>query len=203
MSESHIVADIRTKKQKYMAAYRTKFCSRCKKERTPDDGKNGAYCRPCFAEYKREWYLVNRVKESARVAAYNKRKPEIAAKNMRALRAKYPEKYRAQLTEWKKKNPEKVAINDANKRAKRRGAKGSHTLSEWNDLLKIWGMKCAYCGEVKPLTKDHMNPIVRGGDNFISNIVPSCFSCNSRKGKKTVAEFFTWLDVCKIQKQKL
>jgi len=52
---------------------------------------------------------------------------------------------------------------------------------------------CYYCGcddsELNPLTLDHVVPRSKGGSNKMSNKVPSCRSCNSSKGNKSLEEF--------------
>lgn len=52
---------------------------------------------------------------------------------------------------------------------------------------------CVYCGERQAATWDHIVPVFRGGRNIISNLVPACLTCNSRKGKKTLSEFRRYL----------
>lgn len=50
---------------------------------------------------------------------------------------------------------------------------------------------CAYCGghfENHQLTRDHINPKSRGGDNSWTNLVTSCVSCNNRKDNRTPEE---------------
>ena len=49
--------------------------------------------------------------------------------------------------------------------------------------------RCQYCGrhvlELKPreaLTRDHLQPLSRGGTNEWSNVVTACSPCNTRKG---------------------
>lgn len=47
---------------------------------------------------------------------------------------------------------------------------------------------CLYCGEIFPrnrLTRDHVNPISRGGRDTWENVVSACFPCNSRKRNRT------------------
>ena len=53
------------------------------------------------------------------------------------------------------------------------------------------GYSCQYCGRRKSdlkgrqfLTRDHINPLSRGGDNSWENVVTSCSSCNNRKGDR-------------------
>lgn len=51
---------------------------------------------------------------------------------------------------------------------------------------------CVYCGKRTDLTIDHKTPVVRGGDNSISNLQPACRSCNGDKGKMTHEEYLSW-----------
>lgn len=62
---------------------------------------------------------------------------------------------------------------------------GSHTMAEWRAKVEEHGGRCVYCGrtDVK-LTRDHVIPVTKGGSNDISNIVPACQPCNSRKGNR-------------------
>ena len=53
--------------------------------------------------------------------------------------------------------------------------------SQWTALQSAWG-GCAYCGaNGVPLQKDCVLPISRGGRYELSNVVPSCRSCNASK----------------------
>lgn len=51
---------------------------------------------------------------------------------------------------------------------------------------------CAYCGGHFPnyheLSRDHIVPRSRGGENSWMNVVTSCRTCNSLKGSKTLKE---------------
>lgn len=51
------------------------------------------------------------------------------------------------------------------------------------------GAVCACCGTASELVIDHIIPIVRGGSCEISNLQALCWSCNARKGRKTMDEF--------------
>ncbi|MBB1089474.1 HNH endonuclease [Lysobacter sp. SG-8] len=47
---------------------------------------------------------------------------------------------------------------------------------------------CMYCGEHFPrprLTRDHVQPVSKGGRDIWENVVSACFRCNSRKGNRT------------------
>ena len=51
---------------------------------------------------------------------------------------------------------------------------------------------CAYCGNHFPnynsLSRDHIMPRSRGGENTWMNVVTSCKECNAKKGAKTLKE---------------
>lgn len=64
---------------------------------------------------------------------------------------------------------------------------GQHTDQEWQQLCQAFGMRCARCGNLAPLTKDHIIPVTQGGPDSIDNIQPLCRSCNSKKGARTTS----------------
>ena len=51
---------------------------------------------------------------------------------------------------------------------------------------------CAYCGNHFPnynsLSRDHIMPRSRGGENTWMNVVTACKECNAKKGAKTLKE---------------
>ena len=58
-----------------------------------------------------------------------------------------------------------------------------HDLSDeqWTALREAWA-GCAYCGATdKPLQRDCVLAISRGGRYTLNNIVPACGSCNTSK----------------------
>jgi 5-methylcytosine-specific restriction endonuclease McrA len=71
-------------------------------------------------------------------------------------------------------------------------ARVEHDLSDsqWNALKAAWG-GCAYCGATdRPLQRDCVLAIARGGRYTLDNIAPACRSCNTSKGSEEVT---TWL----------
>lgn len=57
------------------------------------------------------------------------------------------------------------------------------------------GYRCQYCGRHRrqlgyreSLTRDHVVPMSRGGDNGWLNVVTACSKCNLRKGNRLPAE---------------
>jgi 5-methylcytosine-specific restriction endonuclease McrA len=55
------------------------------------------------------------------------------------------------------------------------------SIAEWNALKVAWG-GCAYCALTdKPLQKDCVLALSRGGRYTLDNVVPACRSCNTSK----------------------
>jgi hypothetical protein len=60
------------------------------------------------------------------------------------------------------------------------------TNKQWTGLQAAWG-GCAYCGATdKPLQRDCVLPVSRGGRYMLDNVVPACPSCNTSKWNNEV-----------------
>ena len=80
----------------------------------------------------------------------------------------------------------------ATRKRRRRIAHLEHDLDEaqWAGLLVAWA-GCAYCGATdRPLQRDCVLPISRGGRYTLDNVVPACGACNASKCN---AEVTAWL----------
>jgi len=79
-----------------------------------------------------------------------------------------------------------------NRKARVRGAEGSHTVAQLNELFDKQKRRCPYC-RVKLTLKnrhlDHIEPVSRGGSNDISNCQWTCDTCNLRKHAKDPIDF--------------
>ena len=58
------------------------------------------------------------------------------------------------------------------------------------DIKEQWHYKCAYCGDKKHLTMDHIVPRAKGGSDFTKNVVCCCHSCNQDKGHEDWEEWY-------------
>lgn len=71
----------------------------------------------------------------------------------------------------------------AARRRKRRMERVEHDLSDeqWAELALAWG-GCAYCGATnRPLQRDCVLALSRGGRYTLDNIAPACRACNASK----------------------
>src|SRR2546423_12811890 len=80
-----------------------------------------------------------------------------------------------------------MAVNRRQARAarkrRRRMDRVEHDLSDdqWVALKKAWG-GCAYCGVTdRPLQRDCVLALSRGGRYTVDNVVPACRTCNTSK----------------------
>jgi len=57
------------------------------------------------------------------------------------------------------------------------------------EVFKRDSFTCQYCGAKAPdvvLNVDHIKPVAGGGDNDITNLITSCFPCNSGKSDRAI-----------------
>lgn len=137
-------------------------------------------------EWREAKRLYNRERDARIVAA----DPLYYAKR----RAKDPERTRQRDHErYERHKPRSIAnaILAGERRRARLLACRSYrfTRADWDRVQRRFGYACAYCGSVRPLQKDHVIPLTRGGDHGEGNIVPACGSCNKSKGRRTVMEW--------------
>ncbi len=112
--------------------------------------------------------------------AWLRKNPELNAEYKRRAKARNPEHYAAKVREYVKKR----------KSRKKGAAVCDFTAQQWAQMKIDYDNCCFYCTEpCDALTQDHMTPLSKGGDHTASNIVPSCVSCNCRKGARTAEEF--------------
>lgn len=90
---------------------------------------------------------------------------------------------------WNKKHSDRITERQI-RRNREKSAPGLQAQAR-KDLLKKWqkqNRSCFYC-EQKCESVDHVIPLVRGGTNFLGNLVPACRKCNSSKGSKFLSEW--------------
>ena len=59
------------------------------------------------------------------------------------------------------------------------------------EVFKRDSFTCQYCGKQAPdvvLEIDHINPVSKGGNNDLTNLVTACFDCNRGKTDKKISD---------------
>ena len=153
-------------KKGYQVAWNKKekvvyFCIECKNKREKLESSKRKFClRKCYANYL-------------------KKIPAEKTSNWHGGIAKT----------WNKRNKELRNFYTNRRRAIKRGNGGNFTKKEWEDLKESCFYTCKVCGLFEPqikLTIDHIKPVSKGGNSYISNIQPLCLSCNSRKNNNEI-----------------
>ena len=132
------------------------------------------------------WYYANRERAYQNVLRWIARNPERWSEIVKKWASNNPEKVRARVNRWRSRNPEWWQ----KRRADLAKVENTLTTEEWLGVLSEFDHRCVYCGrsDVK-LTMDHVIPISKGGPHSKGNVVPSCSSCNSKKGAKDPSFF--------------
>jgi 5-methylcytosine-specific restriction endonuclease McrA len=133
---------------------------------------------------------------AAAAAKYEAENKARAAARKKADREANPEKYRRRLAEY---NATEAGKLNRHLRKLRRRAREFHadmrelTPTDWRRLVDRYRGCCAYCGASdKPLTREHIIPLARGGRHSIGNILPVCGSCNYSKADRLLIEWRAW-----------
>ncbi|MBN1311548.1 MAG: HNH endonuclease [Anaerolineae bacterium] len=161
----------------YKREYRARPVARALKRRRTYLRKHGVYRRPSVHNSPEfyAWLAKKRAQRRERAREHHRR---------------WYSRNRSAGETWRKSNTETIRANRQQQRAEAASVP-INTLSsaEWQWLLEKYEFRCAYCGcRGEGLTPDHVIPLSRGGDNALSNIVPSCSACNLRKGARTPEE---------------
>ena len=163
--------------RRYYKKHRKEILARSKRHHEKYREKELARARRYYEGHKEEML--------AHQKRYRKeQKKEISVRRRKRYLA-HPEKTAIQVAAWVRANRKRARLNVNRYHAKRRAVSGNFTIAEWNLLLVIFAFRCAYCWQKGlKLGIDHVVPVSKGGTSFIENVLPSCLSCNSRKGNK-------------------
>lgn len=65
--------------------------------------------------------------------------------------------------------------------------------ADWQEVVHEFGNACAYCGAQTDLVMDHVIPINKQslGEHRLGNLVPSCRTCNAKKGQHDFRDFLS------------
>lgn len=177
-----------------------KCCTKCLKYYEPTivnfrkrsdtyDGLQSA-CKNCQSVRDKLYNSLPEVKERKQLwqtKPENKRHASMRDQEVWKKRLEYKRFYYSQ-TEYGKNKRREYSIN---RRARKINAEGYFTNEELLELYEIQCGRCGYCGITlyDEYEADHMQPLSKGGTNYIDNILITCYFCNHSKGNKTYEEF--------------
>lgn len=159
---------------------------------------------------KRAWAERNREKTREKNAQYRAQNPDKRRETVKAWAVANPDKVkkfrRDGMRRAYRRNPEKFRIAaqaymrskgtayaswvSNRRRARKLSAPGSGVgPDQWSAMCREYDHRCAYCGKLSRLEREHVVPLFRGGADDVTNVVPSCRSCNASKGTKLVSEW--------------
>lgn len=147
-----------------------------------------AWCRACLNIYKKEWQNKpeNREKQRLYQIEYRKTDKYKAYKREYSKTDKARKRLNKYQNKWKKTPAGKIsnARTHHQRRSIIKSLPNTLTLIEWEEIIKKQNGRCAICGEVKPLEKDHIIPLSLGGSFTKENIQGLCRGCNMKKLNK-------------------
>jgi 5-methylcytosine-specific restriction endonuclease McrA len=153
------------------------------------DGLSGN-CKKCANAKSKTWREENHDRFLYYLRIWQKENRDQLVKGCRQYYQDNIEHCKAVSRKWAKEHPQEVRVMQQRRRSREMNAEiVDLTAEQWMEILESYEYRCAYCGEIKKLTQDHVIPASRGGNYTKSNIVCACRSCNSSKNDKTVEEW--------------
>jgi HNH endonuclease len=141
------------------------------------------------------WYEENKEERKLTMAAWEdanraKRKAQKAAQYLAN-----PEPKRAARAAWEAAHPGYGSIKWQRRQSRQAGAEIADLSEEqWLEILERSNYRCCYCpddckacrNKTHKFEQEHLTPVVMSGDYTVHNILPSCKSCNAKKGTGAV-----------------
>lgn len=140
----------------------------------------------------RQWQIDNAEIFQAYQVAYRKENYESERKRSDKWQAENADREKARMAQWAKDNPDRRAINQQNRRARKVAAGGKLSREIKDRLVVLQKGKCACCRvdfSKSGSHLDHIMPLALGGPNDDENIQLLCPTCNLSKNAKHPVDF--------------
>jgi 5-methylcytosine-specific restriction endonuclease McrA len=164
------------------------YARRNQKARRDASLSGGPELREEYLSTHRRYRESHREELATKQREYCKRKKE-SPSYKKPLRTR--EKATEYRTRWRGANRERWTIYRRNRRARKKGAEGTHTTDDIKAQYDRQKGKCFYCKKKVGIDYhvDHVVPLSLGGSNGPENLVIACPSCNCRKSNKHPMDF--------------
>lgn len=138
-------------------------------------------CETCLRKIEKKYYIKNADKFKATSKKWHSENKERHRETIKKCKAAKPQQYRdLEVKKW------------TARRARKKNSIGSFTEAEVRKLFQKQKEKCANCKKkisLSTLHRDHVEPLAKGGTNWIVNIQLLCADCNRKKGAKDPISF--------------
>jgi len=180
---------------RWVASYTCDACQRTDQARRYADNRNGRRDKQIATAQKA--YFADLEKSRA----YQRAQAKLTYEQRKPYQAAWVDAHRQHLNAYRRVRydtlpfvKEQARANVRNYRARKRDAKGSHTVAEIAALWIKQRERCARCNtklvrSQRGCHADHIVALSRGGTNDIGNIQLLCGPCNQRKFTKGPAEW--------------
>lgn len=146
-------------------------------------------CKSC---YFKQWRTENKAYTVQKKKEYYQENKEKIKRQAKENYSVNRDRVKKAAKEWSKKHPEYANIKARRRRAALKGALIEKYVVT-HEMLKqralACGNVCFYCQNSEWRHWDHRIPLSRGGKEILANLVPSCVSCNSSKGAKSLKDW--------------
>jgi 5-methylcytosine-specific restriction endonuclease McrA len=151
------------------------------------DGFN-YWCKKCCNEYRK---IKGRKKRIVSPETNKKNYYKHKEKRLLSFKQYYQnnkDKIKQQQKLYRQDNKKYIYLK--NRKRKKLLSGSNISPQEIKSLIKKFNNCCYYCGSDQKIEIDHIFPLSKGGDHYISNLVPACKACNLAKKDKLPQEWF-------------
>jgi len=143
------------------------------------------------SELNKSWYEDHKEQRHDYNKVWRENNKALHRSLSNSWREKNKEHYDICQKNWRLAHPDIAALHRRNRKSRKIGAVGAHTVSDIHNLLNLQRNKCAVCNILleKGYHIDHIVSLANGGSNDKYNLQILCAPCNLSKHAKDPIKF--------------